>query len=84
MMKDDVKVLLKKVIPDYDIQENEEELNELLGQYLKGNVLKAVIPNKQVYMKYFMIFITASKYTVQNPQTKKMEVKLCKFFETLI
>lgn len=35
--KDDMKKLLQTIIPDYDIPTYDPELNELLGNYLKGN-----------------------------------------------
>lgn len=35
-MKDDVKHLLKIIIPEYDLVAYDEELNELLANYLKG------------------------------------------------
>lgn len=90
MKKDDVKNLLKIIIPDYDLAVYNEELNELLAQYAKGILNNFILSKFKFVLRsqcglvfkykfFFSIFYgLASKYTVHNKQTKKMEVKLCK------
>lgn len=49
MKKEDVKNLLKIIIPDYDHAVYNEELNELLAQYAKG------ILNNFILLKFKLV-----------------------------
>lgn len=81
MQKEDVKHLLKIIIPEYDTNEHDVELNELLAKYAKGMLsFHFVNLKKCVAFNWDPLSILASKYTVHNKQTNRMEVKHREYF----